>query len=289
MEKIFVKGSYTILGEMKTSKKEFCFQVNISNKLPVTLSINPEGTQIESIQEVEVSEELLKKMEANSYDNLSKELGSELIEITSGVNISTRRTLSIIKYYLNQTGINEGLFSVRDVFWSLDGKTWKRINQRLTITMWTESMLPLNDDSKKLVQDFIDSDAHPFVALRHLHRARNEISSRHKWIDATIAAELAIKEFLIKIKPELETLMLEVPSPPLHKMYGEILNKYGGKPLPKKLLTSLAKGAEIRNKLLHRPQEEIIDSQQAVDYVSNVAESIKHLLGILYQGKHIIV
>jgi len=120
-------------------------------------------------------------------------------------------------------------------------------------------------------------------------RARNDSNPRYMWIEATIAAELAIKEFLIRQRPELETLLLEVPSPPIYKMYGAILKAYGGKTLPNKIYKQLSAGAEIRNKLLHRPHDEPIDHQKALDYVSAVAGAIQHLLSILYPKYHLAV
>jgi hypothetical protein len=289
MEKVLIKGSCTILGEINASKRECRFRVNIPNKPPINVSINPQGKLIESVQEVDVSKELLKKMEKNDTDNLSRELDSECTEITSGVIYAARRVLAIVKYYLNQATINEGLLSETGIFWSIDNKMWTPLRQKRSITLSLFVSLVLDDESEILVQNYIDSNIQPLVALRHLHRARNETSSRHKWIDATIAAELAIKEFLIIKKPELETLLLEVQSPPINKMYGEILNKYGGTPLPKPILKSLAKGAETRNILLHRPQDTIIDSQQALNYVADVSAAIYHLLVILYPGKSIVV
>ncbi len=53
----------------------------------------------------------------------------------------------------------------------------------------------------------------PLIAMTHLHRAVNEPLPRHKWIDATIAAELAVKEFLIRKCPELRSLLERLPSP----------------------------------------------------------------------------
>ena len=99
------------------------------------------------------------------------------------------------------------------------------------------------------------------------------------WIDATIAAELAIKEFLITYKPEVEVLLLEVPSPPLYKLYGSILKSYTGEKSPK--VKELAEGAKIRNLLVHKPEQTNIDHQEAIDYVSDVEFAIGHLLYLL--------
>jgi len=120
----------------------------------------------------------------------------------------------------------------------------------------------------------------PFLALRHLHRARTEDIPRYKWIDATIAAELAIKEFLMKLRPEVVTLLLETPSPPLHKSYGPVLESFGVERSPK--VSQIRKGVEIRNKLVHRPEEIRITLQDANTYVRDVEIAVYHLLLSLY-------
>ena len=72
-------------------------------------------------------------------------------------------------------------------------------------------------------------------------------------------------------------------------MYGAILKAYGGITLPKEISKELANGAKIRNRLLHRPHDEVINRQKANDYVDAVAEAINRLLRILYPKYHLAV
>jgi len=74
--------------------------------------------------------------------------------------------------------------------------------------------------------------------------------------------------------------LLEVPSPPLNKLYGTVLQQYGGESSPWK--NKIAKGAEVRNKLLHIPHHEAIDPWEANEYVDDVQSAIYHLLALLY-------
>ena len=289
MPRIVIKGFYTILGKIRASTDRVSVRVAIPDKPAISVDVIPEHNIVESFQEVVVSNEILKVMEADGYGNLSKELESELAELTSGVSQAARRVLNLIKYCFNQVDMDEQLMSVRDLLWSEDGTNWKRISGRLKVAVSISGTLDLNENSCRWIQDNIDSDYQPFLALRHLHRARKESIPRHKWIEATIAAELAIKEFLIMRKPDLSTLLLEVPSPPMHKMYGAILKEYTGDNLDKKIFKALVEGAEIRNRLQHRPQEEVIDLQKANDYVNAVSEAIGCLLSILYPKHHLVV
>lgn len=289
MAKLFIQGLYTVLGRMRVSRETYSFQVTTSDKSVVYVDVipgedpeKPEEYIVKSREEVEVSGELFRAMEAGKYGSLSEPLESELSGLTHNVSLAARRVLSLIKYCFNQYDIDEQLMSSKGSFWSKDGADWKRISQKLHVAVSVTGTQVLNDESCKWLQDYIDSEYEPFIALRHLHRARKETTPRHKWIEATIAAELAIKEFLMRRKPELTTLLLEVPSPPLHKMYGPVLTEYAGKALPKGIVSAMQEGAEIRNRLLHRPEEEDIDDQKALNYVSVVAEAIRQLLTILY-------
>ena len=289
MHKIFIKGLYTIMGEIASEKKSIPFQVAVPGKPVISVNVIPKDKQIESLQEIEASNQLLRIMEADDYKGISKELDSELSEISSGITSAARKVIHLIKYCFNQLSINDNLMSIKGEFWSKDGTNWKRLHVPLTVAISMTHTISLKEDSCKWLQEYINSDYQPFLSLRHLHRARNDSNPRYKWIEATIAAELAIKEFLIRQKPELETLLLEVPSPPIYKMYGAILRTYGDITLPKEISKELANGAEIRNRLLHRPHDEVINHQDANNYVDAVAEAINRLLRVLYPKHHLAV
>ena len=69
--------------------------------------------------------------------------------------------------------------------------------------------------------------------------------------------------------------LLELPSPPLRKLYGTILEEIVGERSP--YVSDLHKGAEIRNNLVHRPGT-MVDSQDAVNYMGMVRHAIRHLI-----------
>ena len=148
------------------------------------------------------------------------------------------------------------------------------------ITTNARGIITLSADSATEIQRYLLTDFQPFFALRHLHKAINEFNPRYKWIDATIAAELAIKEFLIRLRPEIETLLLEMPSPPIDKLYGSVLKSFTGQSSPK--LRELRDGMVMRNKLLHRPTETTVTSEEANAYVADVESAIYHLMTLLY-------
>ena len=113
------------------------------------------------------------------------------------------------------------------------------------VTSESFSSAPLDDQYQPLLEASIASGVQPLIAMRHLHRAKLESQPHHKWIDATTAAELAVKEVLCRAKPEIEPLLLYVPSPPFAKLYGSVLAAYLGEVSPYR--SALIKGQETRN------------------------------------------
>jgi len=115
----------------------------------------------------------------------------------------------------------------------------------------------------------------PLLAAQHLHEARRHRGTRFRWIVATTAAELAIKEALLRMEPKFAPLLLEMPSPPLGRLYSSVLEAVSGERSP--FLRAIQKGVEIRNRLVHRPSEPDPDPQDAADYVSDVDGALRHL------------
>lgn len=288
----YLKGCYTVLGKIKCKDKgkRFSFTVTVEDASNVIVRISPEHGTIESFHEAEISDEMVSFLREYVHDTskkLPQNLRQELSKATSVLSQSTRRVLTQIKYGLNQTDLDEQLFSVRDVYWSLDGQKWERLPMVTTVVGRVDTFLFLTDETFQAIQEHLESEApEPFLALWHVHRARREGNPRHKWIDATIAAELGIKEFLLRKQPELKALLLELPSPPLHKLYGSILEEYAGERSPWR--NKINKGAEVRNELLHIPYHKTIDPWKANEYVDDVQSAIYHLLALLYPGDPLV-
>jgi hypothetical protein len=139
----------------------------------------------------------------------------------------------------------------------------------------------ISSKTTSYLQAYLDGQLwEPFVAFQFLDKAKFEPNPVFKWINATIAAELAIKEFYFRFDSRLETFILEIPSPPLHKLYGSILESMVGERSP--VLKSIQKGVEIRNRLVHRPKTEIINQDTANQYIDDIEYAMFHLLSHLY-------
>jgi len=75
-------------------------------------------------------------------------------------------------------------------------------------------------------------------------------------------------------------------SPPIHKLYGSILESFTNQRSPK--VSELSKCAEVRNKLLYRPDETVVTLEEANAYVHDVESAIYHLLTLLYPKDDIV-
>lgn len=199
---------------------------------------------------------------------------------------SVRDLLALLKYHLRHFDLREGSYSVKSEGWRGAEGEWREFPTTLSVIHQDFSNQPLNEITHDAVQAAFSAGVLPLVAMRHLHRAKNEAQPHHKWIDATIAAELAVKEALCRAHPEMELMLVEMPSPPFSKMYGPLLKHYLGEvsPFRKKLIA----GQEKRNSLVHRHSAILIDDQEANDYVSTVEGAIFHMLSLLYPHDELI-
>lgn len=298
---VIFKIKYIIIGEIypTSEKDDLIFKVPLKNGNEIIINLFPNKNIIESFYKLSVSVELLDALNSKLFDkkilnldgkiednkeiksrNIPQEICDEILEVQSNITQSTRKVINLLKYCLNIFKIDDRLTGIGTIYWSLDESKWQKIDFIPTAVAYPIIQTKLNENSAQHIQECILNGFEPFLALKYLHRALDERDPSNKWIDATTAAELAIKEFLIRKEPALEKLLLEVPSPPLSKLYGSILNEYAGEKSPK--LNKLAKGIEIRNKLVHRPEIINIDERKARAYVLDVEIAIYHLLYLLY-------
>ena len=140
----------------------------------------------------------------------------------------------------------------------------------------------------RYIQNDLNSDKIPFfTAFRFLNRALNDEVSELIILDATIAAELAIKEFLAKKDPLNAKQWIESQAPPLPQLYGPILELYSsenrrkGERSPR--LKILDFGNQLRNRIVHNPTKLDIPEKFAGFYCINVESAICHLLTLFYR------
>lgn len=215
-----------------------------------------------------------------SKETLAKH-GPEIIRLYGELSRGVRCLLRNLKLDFGWDHIAPNLLTVEGVVeWSTDGNTWEMLPAPIEAYHLHVPAVPLTDEAIGLLQKRVAADFEPLYGKLILSRARWEPDARQKWIDATTAAELAVKELLIRQAPQLETLILELPSPRTDVLYGKVLESIVGEASPH--AGELQKGAATRNKLVHRPRYPAPSNTEAAQYVDMVGEAIGHLEKFLH-------
>jgi hypothetical protein len=285
MPEIWIKKTHTIIGKLRTEPQDgpFVFSCHQDDLKDCQLIIDPLGENIVCKARIEISNELFNSLDQDiAITDLPQELESEMTQKGRLLVVVTRRILRLIQQEIQDPKLlpaNELSSRSGGNLWSVDGENWRQINGlRAHVALSSRVIGELTDRWRVIVQDLLDQGEEPLIALQHLYEAERSSGLRFKWIEATIAAELAIKEILIRIEPKLSVVLVELPSPPIKKLYGEVLESLTGEKSP--FRKELHEGSEIRNRLIHRPEAEKLNHQQVINYLDTVAKAIRHLLDL---------
>ncbi len=283
MPEIWISSTHIIIDTLRTEPSEgpFVFQCPDREVTDCEVSIDESGEKITCKARVNISEELLQALESNGLiSDLPQQLEAEIEKKQHLLTMASRRVLRLIQQEIQDPELlptNELSTPFGGDKWSIDSKTWRELKGfRITAAISSRVVGKLTERWRQAVQELLNEGEEPLLAMQHLYEAERSEGLRFKWIEATIAAELAIKEMLVRIEPKLKTLLIEVPSPPLRKLYGEVLESVAGE--RSAFRKELHEGAERRNKLVHRPEDEELDHQQVIDYLDTVDQAIRHLL-----------
>jgi hypothetical protein len=292
MGRISAEGKFTLLknngyGQIDPAE----FTVSVDRGLQAVVEIDYDSNSIiTTIRDINVPDDFAEELKGIGRFELEKVPGhllEDLSFIYSSLSIASKTVVSLLKYHLRHMAISEQLFSIRGATWTTGDGEYNDLPSSLSGSISWHSTELLRANTIVNIQSSIDESIEPLIAMRHLHRAQEENIAHHKWIDATIAAELAVKEVLSSKKPELEVLLMEMPSPPLAKLYGSILEEYLGERSP--YLKFIREGVEVRNRLVHKPYAESIDLQVANNYVRHIEGAIFHLLSIIHPENQLIL
>lgn len=292
MEKISAEGHYTLLTRGTRDKGMLEIEVPCEGLGRARVSANfADGTVFTRIEGIDIDAAMLEELKRLSKErddaSVSPECVSLAEKITAGIASATHKVLSNARCYLRLHWLKESPVSFKECCWfDAQGQKFGFPNNFRLVIGVGGSFLPLDAKTSARLQRLVDSEISPLRAFRHLFRAIHESQPHHQWIDATIAAELAIKEAICIRHPQMQELLVECPSPPLDKLYGSLCEKYLGERSP--YLKEIRRGVEVRNRIMHRHNSERVDAQEAVNYVTTIEAAIFHLLTLLYPGQELI-
>lgn len=264
------------LMQAEQSRRDYSFRISKGGRT-INLTLLKDGKSIEAESVFEGFEpHILQILKTDEYDKLIDSDKRKLHEITSPIRESMKQLVGLIKQELHRSDIRDELIGNLRIEWSLGDNQWYPILSKLTIYTWAYSLGNMQESNAKRLQKLLLENEEVLVATNYLHQARNAESGRYQWIYATIAAELAIKEVLARMEPKLQVILSTLPSPPLNKLYGDVLESVAG--VRSEGLNRLQTGAEIRNKLLHSPESVDLSSDKVNDYIAFIEERIRWLL-----------
>ncbi|WP_174732992.1 hypothetical protein [Mesobacillus harenae] len=291
---MFFKSVYVTELFTNIAKEKYIFDVTLGDSKLVKIHVNSSDSKhVTCLYQCLVSEPLFNALR-DGFDNETFELSQkeELLEVRNIIRQAYKHFMKTTIYLLDwyEMDVNN-VGTLKEYKYSYDGDEWFSIPYILigepnaTVSVYPSHNI--TSQTEQIIQKSLNGDfLRSYVALSYLHKAKREQDNRHKWINATIAAELAIKEFLISDKPELRTLIFEVPSPPLHKLYGIVLESFYGEKSPK--VSELNKGAFKRNSLIHKPNEVLLTSEEVEKYIKDVEQAIFHLYSLIYKDNTLI-
>jgi hypothetical protein len=236
-------------------------------------------TVFELTIETDITEELYQHLEGIGYLSDNNELCTLLTKLKSIAG----KLVQYIKYFWGIPELEDNNDQPRlqaAYTWRDKDEIW-RITQDRQETNWkpTQPYYQLDENFIRWMPSLLNNDIDPLFGFTHLHKAFLETNTRHQWIDATIAAELAFKEFLGKFAKEVTPLLTHLPSPPLDKMYGSVLEAYTGQRSP--VVKCFNNGSRVRNELIHRPRQVMPTKEETDEYLNQVQVALFHLHSLL--------
>jgi hypothetical protein len=275
---IDVAFTFVIAPPLRTVEGEgpFSFSWSSPEGTPVNLTVSPDGKSLRSEARFSIAEATARALAAPNVRPASIEA-----QTTPHVSVLSETAQNFLRILMQEIGadMEHRLFSTIDsIQWRLNGAQW--ITAKNTVkSVSIRTGHPYGTLGKKTagrLQLVGTLGEQPFLAFEFLREAYRSPDNRFAWIQAAAAAELGVKEALLRLEPRLDPLLLEVPAPPVEKLYGQLLEYYGGEKSPFK--SDLQRGAIRRNRIIHRPRSEIIPDDERNAYLENVKKALQHLV-----------
>lgn len=258
-------------------RKDYAFGIAKGGQ-GVNMKLLKDGKTIEAEMVVNDFEpNILQILRVDEYEKLDDKQERELHKTTSPIVESMRQLVGLLKQEHSRFDISDELIGNLGIEWSLGNNEWHPTPRGLVMYLTTYGLGNVNDSTAINLQELLSENEQALLATSYLHQAMKARSSRYQWIYATIAAELAIKEILVRIEPKLEVILRTLPSPPLNKLYGDVLESVAG--VKSEGLKRLQEGAERRNRLLHSLGDDApLSVDEAHEYVHFISQRIDWLL-----------
>ena len=303
--KIRIESSFKSKDKDQKLKKTFNWVIDeqaynidldtIENKVTITADYECKYVTSKMISKLNqiMTEEILSKINLKKGDKVKlpsldfENKNEEFIDEYKNLYLDLHHVLSdfslLLKFHLRKLHFRDPRTKnlSRLFYYDEDENKWRdaKLNPLISTTMGVYKQKHINQRFLNSFDQLIKQGERSLVAFRYLNIGANTNDPKAIWISTTTALEIAIKEILIRVDPKLEKLLSEINSPPLPKMYKGILHSITGYESP--YYKEIDKGAQIRNKIIHRPKLIKIENQDSLNYLYMANCAIDHLLQVV--------
>lgn len=186
---------------------------------------------------------------------------------------AARQTIDLLTEELGTHGSVVSTASPNSYEWSDDDANWKRLPvQHAPLALALTIVTNLNIGNHDALRSSVAAGNKPLTSSTFITLARQSTAPQVKWILAAVAAEIGIKEGLVKLDPALETELTARRTPRVEKLFGPYLERITGAASP--LARAIQEGADIRNSLVHSAHATMVDGLRAERFLNTVEEAL---------------
>ena len=234
-------------------KIEAMFQSLSEGKLPDGSDLSHRGRGVDEKGRIEPNRTM-------PYDALPGRMQSFISTVTKDLSSCLNDTFNLLRWRDNIEG-RHNPFASKGAYWSFDATDWFGLPTRLSANITTQKGIVGFPELCQEVVSLYENGVKEPLAHELLREAREQTGSnpRSSLVIGVTAAEAAVKNLIVKLQPENEWLLQNMPSPDVLRMLKDYVPKLAIKSpaigkaglVPTSVHDNLRKGISIRNVIVH--------------------------------------
>lgn len=214
---------------------------------------------------------------------LTKGCEDRLSQISSEIQLCADNVITNFRWRLDLAGPGKA-FANRDFLWSVDGNSWLEVPHIMFMNPYVRRDIVVEKLSKEVVAIALQPQRNEPIAHSLFRDAWN-----HRWQDnksaltqGVSALEVGVKHCIIKLVPEVEYLILKMPTPPVVNLLRDFLPGLVAKKsiavpaLDVPTLKSVQNMVHQRNLLVHKG-ELTVNVDKVTEYLEIIHDILYYL------------
>jgi hypothetical protein len=167
---IIVRGNYAIAGNItyRTESPVVEIALPADGTAEVFLTIDLPHRSVEASGKYVISEDFLNLLrQEDPPKELQKPIDEEASRIRRHITSAVRRVLYAVKYCLKQVDLDENLFAIKSIVYSLDDTSWKFFpGFKVSATFSAYGSTPLDSETARLILGHLNSGVETFFCSK---------------------------------------------------------------------------------------------------------------------------